>query len=159
TSQVSTHYLADVTTFMSRDCNKPGIDSVILAKFADRFVVNIFLTPSNLLFYGLADMDSGRFLRSSERPLLEVTLNGSDDPIFEKLSGLLSTSIEHVSIHGSDITPEYFSMLRGSMIRHLSIEFCSVNDTIASSVIELASSATEISLGLLNAELSDQGGF
>ncbi|GMR50690.1 hypothetical protein PMAYCL1PPCAC_20885, partial [Pristionchus mayeri] len=94
-AHVSTHYLSGVNTFMNRAGNKPGVYRVTLEAAEDGLDVTIHLIPSNLLFHGLADVDSGRLWRygNSENPILEFILNGTEDPVFEKISGLLSVSI------------------------------------------------------------------
>ncbi|GMR33762.1 hypothetical protein PMAYCL1PPCAC_03957, partial [Pristionchus mayeri] len=99
-AQVSTHYLSGVNDFMIRDYNKPGIYAVELPVYRDGVLcVDIRLVSSNLLFYGLSDLDSARFIRrrrNGKEKWLEVRLNGVEDPIFAKVSGLLSTSIKEV---------------------------------------------------------------
>ncbi|GMR55401.1 hypothetical protein PMAYCL1PPCAC_25596, partial [Pristionchus mayeri] len=151
-SQLSTHYLTGVNIFMNRDVNKPGFESVTLDKFEDALVVNIKLIPSNLLFYGLADLDWGRFQRGgdSDSLMLAMELNGAKDPIFEKLSGLFSVSIQEVEIYGYRLNMDDFSLtarlLHNSTICILKIHFFLINDSRASFIIEIASRAREMFL-------------
>ncbi|GMR31451.1 hypothetical protein PMAYCL1PPCAC_01646, partial [Pristionchus mayeri] len=72
-AQVSNHYHAGVTEFMAKEKNRPGLRRVEINKTVDRvLIVDIHLYPSNLLFYGLSNLDKGIFERhgSSLDPLL-----------------------------------------------------------------------------------------
>ncbi|GMR56256.1 hypothetical protein PMAYCL1PPCAC_26451, partial [Pristionchus mayeri] len=116
--------------------------------------VNIRPIPSNFLFYGLADLDSEPFHRrgQSDNPMLHVKLNNAEDLIFKKVSDLLSTSIKKVEINGYLLSPENLSLvaqlLRGSLVRYLDMQYCRVDDSTVSSIIEIAGRARKISLDL-----------
>ncbi|GMR56294.1 hypothetical protein PMAYCL1PPCAC_26489, partial [Pristionchus mayeri] len=86
-AQVSTHYFSNVTTFMNRAGNRPGVERVFLTTSENGLdVIYIQLIPANIFFYGLADL-SRRFARrgNAESPLLMVEMNGSEVSIFEQV--------------------------------------------------------------------------
>ncbi|GMR50692.1 hypothetical protein PMAYCL1PPCAC_20887, partial [Pristionchus mayeri] len=151
-AQVSTHYFAGVNTFMNRAGNKPGVGYVLLRNSRVGLAATIHLIPSNLRFYGLVDLGSDRILRRgrSDAPVLHVKMNGTYDPLFEKVSDLFSSFIRRVAIDGNHLHPDYFEvfaqLLSGSIIGNLKLTCCRVDDTTASSIIEIASRAREISL-------------
>ncbi|GMR55404.1 hypothetical protein PMAYCL1PPCAC_25599, partial [Pristionchus mayeri] len=151
-AQVSKHYFYGVNTFMSRAGNRPGIEAVVAQQESDDSLgVIIHLIPSNSLFYGFSDLDSARFERLT-KSVIHVKLNGFQDPIFEKVSDLLSASIKNLEINGDLLSPENLSLiaqlLRGSKAKHLDMQHCRVDESTVSSIIEIAGRARKISLDL-----------
>ncbi|GMR50693.1 hypothetical protein PMAYCL1PPCAC_20888, partial [Pristionchus mayeri] len=164
-SQVSTHYLAGVNTFMNRDGNRPGVNHLTIINWQDGLEVQIELIPSNFRFYGLKDLGLRRFLRRgrSNYPELHLKSNGTEDLIFEKISSLLSASIQKVYISGNYLSPEDYSLfaqlLRSSKIEYLEIPIYRVDDTPAVSIIEIASRTKAIALFMRKGQLSDPASF
>ncbi|GMR52214.1 hypothetical protein PMAYCL1PPCAC_22409, partial [Pristionchus mayeri] len=103
------------------------------------------LYPSNLPFYGVSTLDSGRFTRlgHSIDPGLRVILNGPEDSVVDQVYDLLSSSINDAVILGMDFAaPADFSfcahLLRNSTIFNLQLINPRLDDTIFPHILSLA---------------------
>ncbi|GMR57851.1 hypothetical protein PMAYCL1PPCAC_28046, partial [Pristionchus mayeri] len=123
------------------------------------------LYPSAIPFYDLRKLDWGRFKRFMffYTPALIVSLNDSEDPVVEKVTVLLSTTIHSAIIEGS-ASSEDFSMcaqlLRTSTLACVSVETFELDDVTASTIISIASRADSIRFHLIHQQkLFDAAAF
>ncbi|GMR57234.1 hypothetical protein PMAYCL1PPCAC_27429, partial [Pristionchus mayeri] len=166
-AQVSKHFYAGVNKFMNMTRNRPALKEVVLIKVPEGLAVETFLVPSNLLFYGLSNLDSRRFMRSGSRicPRLLVTLNGTEDPAVEQLYGVVSGAIKEVEIFGwIDLSPDDFSsishLFRDSTIEKLQIRCTNLDDTTASHIISIVSHVKVLRFSLAEeSQLTDPSTF
>ncbi|GMR56977.1 hypothetical protein PMAYCL1PPCAC_27172, partial [Pristionchus mayeri] len=100
-SEVSDHFNGEVKEFMQRENNRPGFKYVHLTKNEAGLEVKITLFYSIIAFYDLANLDMERIKISSgdDELILEVTLTGREDPLFEQLAEFLSSCINVVHIY------------------------------------------------------------
>ncbi|GMR57285.1 hypothetical protein PMAYCL1PPCAC_27480, partial [Pristionchus mayeri] len=166
-SQVSTSYNAGVHEFLKRAKNRSDIKRVIVWKNRNSLVVNIHLYQSNLPFYGVSNLNKGRFKRwvHCQDPSLMVTLTRPEDPVLEQVSGLLSSYIKNIAIPqfgriSSADLPLCALMLRKSRIGNLTIQPMRLNDKTASYITDIASRTKEFHLDIVEAScLSDAAAF
>ncbi|GMR52189.1 hypothetical protein PMAYCL1PPCAC_22383, partial [Pristionchus mayeri] len=155
-AKVSTHYNIGVNEVMMRAGNRPGLKYVVVTKSNGYISMEFHLYRTNIPFYGLSNVDSGRFKRfgDSDSPRLQVTLKDSDDSIKEQVTSMLSTSINHAAICGYNFTPDDFSLcvhlLRNSTIVKLDIIITVLNHTSASKVIAIVSKSKRLHISLHN---------
>ncbi|GMR52190.1 hypothetical protein PMAYCL1PPCAC_22385, partial [Pristionchus mayeri] len=165
-AEVSTHFRSGVKEFMKKSDNRPGVKSVHFSKDEDGISVEIQLYPSNLPFHFLDTLAVGRFkrFRGFSNLALEVTLNGINDPIFNQVSDLLSTSIKKdVRIYSNDFTPADFllcsQLLRKSTFGKLVIYTTTVHDSNAPHILSMATHTKEILFDCDETHLADPAAF
>ncbi|GMR30984.1 hypothetical protein PMAYCL1PPCAC_01179, partial [Pristionchus mayeri] len=165
-AQVSTHFHTGVHEFMKRKENRPGIKFVQLMKVDDGLFVAIEPYPSNIPFYRLPVIESERFQRFGDYddPEFFITLNGSEDPIVEQISELLSTNIklafvdEHFNFTPDDLSL-CASVLRNSSIGQLSMQIKRLDDNAVPSILSLASHTKDFDSIIRTVQLSNPASF
>ncbi|GMR57252.1 hypothetical protein PMAYCL1PPCAC_27447, partial [Pristionchus mayeri] len=168
-AQVSTHYYSGVNEFMKKPKNRPAFERVDLSKQVGRApFMGICLYPSNFLFYGLNALDMGRFRRYSfsGKPGLCVEPNGTEDPIIDQVSSLLSGHINCVEIsnyEGGLVSADlslFAQLLRKATIGQFRFHFMEIDDSCIPSIIDIASRAKELDFFKVDEEqLSDKAAF
>ncbi|GMR57274.1 hypothetical protein PMAYCL1PPCAC_27469, partial [Pristionchus mayeri] len=162
--------------------NRPAIHILHLNKSDNGTELRIILFSSNLPFYGLANLDLGRFKRSDHPlgPQLTVTLGAPQDPIWNQVVDLLSAPIKDVTNNNiwaavqvlftefrvirKNFSPAEFSvyaqLMSNSTIGNFNSGTLKLDDTSASFIIEIASRSKEFNLCLLNeTQISDPATF
>ncbi|GMR56964.1 hypothetical protein PMAYCL1PPCAC_27159, partial [Pristionchus mayeri] len=101
-SMVSKTFRQGVMEFMKKKGNQPGLKYISFDVDKDRLLISIHLFHSNLQFHDLTGLDFGRFTRSMIRnsPVLKVHLDGSEDPVIEQITVLMSSCIKSVFLGG-----------------------------------------------------------
>ncbi|GMR31456.1 hypothetical protein PMAYCL1PPCAC_01651, partial [Pristionchus mayeri] len=164
-SQVSRHFHTEVFEFMKKDENRPGIKNLRLEKTSNEMEMSIGLYPSNIPFYALTTLKSGRFMRlgCSVHPILQLTLSGSTDSILMQVSGLLSSYINLANIWGDEFTHDEFSLcvdlMHKSTFGRLIVFSETLDDSTAAHILSLTSHVKEIFFSSIAAQLSDPANF
>ncbi|GMR57247.1 hypothetical protein PMAYCL1PPCAC_27442 [Pristionchus mayeri] len=163
---------------MKRAENRPAIHTVFLMK-NNGIKMKIVLFASNLPFYGFANLDWGRFERSSHSlgPALVVTLEGPQDPIWNQVANLISAPIKEVNRNGilelgtiDDLLGERArssfvdlsvcaQLMRDSTIEKFKGAGLIVNETTVSSIIIASRTKKFIMAFDSDSELADQAAF
>ncbi|GMR57846.1 hypothetical protein PMAYCL1PPCAC_28041, partial [Pristionchus mayeri] len=166
---VSTHFRAEVKNFMGRAINRAGFFGLTLKTTDEGLEIIMWLYPTTVSFHDLSKVE-GRGKRSIifRFFILRVTLKGPEDPAFEQMIFLLSTTFRSARIHGkspSDSMPsEDLSMcaqlLRSSTIGDLALRSPIIDDISAPSIIAIASRADNLRIyWIQEVKLTDASAF
>ncbi|GMR50253.1 hypothetical protein PMAYCL1PPCAC_20448, partial [Pristionchus mayeri] len=165
-TKASTNFHNGVREFMSTADSRPGVNRVDLTKTSDGMWMAIELYPSNPPFYGVNNLDSGRFTRLdySRYPKIGMTLNDRADPFVKQVSDmLLSSCIKNVRMNAWNFSSDDFllctQLLNNSNIGRLDIHSCLQDSSISHIHPFVSHTKTRVAVYCHDMDLSDSAAF